>query len=484
MKVFASIAFCLIPLLALYACLALLLKGFRKSTALLACVLGMVSFLPIQLFLIPFAHLRAHSLVSLLLLYCFRGGLIEEGVKMLLLFLLPARRTQKSVFTSYAVLFGFTLASFENAIYLLAGNPLTIRLFTAAIIHTSCSVLCGLFVLSVKKKKTQILSFLFALIFHGVYNYFADFADIRKFFAIAVILIAVFECVLRYLELGQEKQVGKEGETQKMETPKKTSLWKKIKNLFVKEVSQEPKADSLQEQTVFSQADLGNEDATLVLDEEVEAKESPVDTEKTLVGDAEEESDAALETGAETTLAQENAKEEREEEKPEEKFPTIPNIFADDFAGDEPDLGEVPDSVNIEEIIREEPKLKEEPIVSQAESSEATVLKEKSAASKIETAEESPTPAKKTSSKAKTSTSTRAAGTNKKKAEESSAAPEKKTKTTRTSATTATKGAGTSKKAATKTKAEDTTTSKSTKSTASKAKTGSGTKSKPAKKEE
>ena len=105
-------------------------------------------------------------------------------------------------FFSCAVLSGFTLGCFETIVYSLAGTGTApLRMVTSVIVHGSCAALSGLFVFSCRHKSPRAFSYIFAVILHGVYNYFAGFDMSSPFFymSFAVIAIAVIECRTRYI---------------------------------------------------------------------------------------------------------------------------------------------------------------------------------------------------------------------------------------------------------------------------------------------
>ncbi len=193
-----SIALCSIPLVTFYLCFALLVKDFKKLIGLLACLLGLVAFIPIMA--IDFLKDGFFDGTSQFSQFVrFLGlALVEEGIKMILLFFLPSKKSTQAAFIAYSVLAGMTLGCFETLLYLIVFVTSTNVRWWAIIIHMTCSCLSGIFVYSIKKKNILIMPFVFAVLFHGVYNYFVDFRDIRRYFAIAVILIALVECKLRY----------------------------------------------------------------------------------------------------------------------------------------------------------------------------------------------------------------------------------------------------------------------------------------------
>ncbi|MBP5746859.1 MAG: PrsW family intramembrane metalloprotease [Treponema sp.] len=208
MNIYASIAMTFIPLVTVYICFLLLGKDFNKVHGAAACLCGLLALLPIELLLIiihtwhPFASVNLPGrLIKGLLI----NGIIEESAKMAFLFLLPAKKSKLSAFFSYAVLCGLTLGCLETLIYLIYGNrSITLRLFTAVVMHTFCAGLSGLFVFSIKcraqlKDKSFLwLPFLLAVLFHGLYNYYAGIYGALHYLAYVVIAVTILECKLRY----------------------------------------------------------------------------------------------------------------------------------------------------------------------------------------------------------------------------------------------------------------------------------------------
>ena len=208
MNIYASIAMTFIPLVTVYICFLLLGKDFNKVHGAAACLCGLLALLPIELLLIiihtwhPFASVNLPGrLIKGLLI----NGIIEESAKMAFLFLLPAKKSKLSAFFSYAVLCGLTLGCLETLIYLIYGNrSITLRLFTAVVMHTFCAGLSGLFVYCIKRRQELAdksllwLPFALAVLFHGLYNYFAGIYGTLHYFAYAVIAATILECKLRY----------------------------------------------------------------------------------------------------------------------------------------------------------------------------------------------------------------------------------------------------------------------------------------------
>ena len=203
------IALSFIPLVAVFLCLALLVKDFKKTVGILACLLGLLAFIPIMgIDLVKDKYIDGSQFSQLVK---FLGlALVEEGVKMLLLFILPSKKVRQGAFFSYSVLSGMTLGCFETLLYIAVLHA-KLR-WPAIAVHAICSGLSGIFVYSIKKKNILITPFIFAVLFHGVYNYFADFSDFRHYFAYVVILIAAVECKLRYEVLKADLAAPKTGD--------------------------------------------------------------------------------------------------------------------------------------------------------------------------------------------------------------------------------------------------------------------------------
>lgn len=255
MDMVVSIALYFIPLIAVFLCMAILVKGFKKLTGIIACLLGLLSFVPIMVLDFLQNLILDGSQISQLLKFILLA-LIEEGIKMVLLFLLPYKKSSLKVFFCYAALSGLMLASFESLLYVIVFKS-TNRI-APMIIHVACSGLSGVFVYSVRKKNTFITPFIFAVLFHGVYNYFADFTSFVRYFAYIVILIALVECKLRYEVLKAE--IAENDISDNFENNIKgdsknmgfKDVFGKIGKLFGKK--DEPAEQNLPEQTVFNSA--------------------------------------------------------------------------------------------------------------------------------------------------------------------------------------------------------------------------------------
>ena len=447
MSICASIALCFIPLLALYICFLLLVRGFSKLQGLLACLYGLLSLIPIEAILILISFFmpskRTGPALTLLRMIII-NGVIEEGAKAAFLFLLPAKKTEKGTFLVYSLLCGLSLGCLETLIYFINGNrSVEIRIFTAVAIHTLCAALSGIFVYSAKHKNAKIITFLFAILFHGVYNYFASLDAPLHYFSYAVIVIAALECKLRFSSVKIKKQ---NGDTDMSE---KKSLFGKFKNLFAKkdEAKEEIPEQSTPETEDKTIVDADQAEEAAKVEAETEAE---VEVEPTFVSEEKNESNIEL-----------SPEQEKEVASFVEDMPKVVDLFEEDGS----------DSKNDEEIIESEESDEEIDTVSE---SEVKVVLEP----KVEEAEKEEKPKKKTTNKASTAKKTSASKTATKKASEKKSSA-KKTGTSKKAETaekksTATKKASTSKKTeATEKKSttKKTSTSKKTATSAKKAET-------------
>lgn len=222
-----GIALCFLPLILaiLIFSTAFKLKLFHQ---LIAVLLGLAAVLPIsviQYFMpaIPGLNLSLvlRALLKSLLLY----GLVEELFKTLVIFILPhklydsdlendASENGRLSFLLLAFVTGLSLGCFESVVYyfdhlqiansrgatLLYGQ-IAVRIFTADIIHMTCTGLCGLFVYSCRNKPRHLSCLVAAVFLHGIYDFFAGFSNGLRWFALAVVLMSIAECRIKYTSL-------------------------------------------------------------------------------------------------------------------------------------------------------------------------------------------------------------------------------------------------------------------------------------------
>jgi hypothetical protein len=221
MNIYAALALCFVP----YIVIFLLIKtiGHIKITiGLFASLLGLLAVLPItflQFYIAEIPVFKGGGWSSELLKAILFNGLIEESLKMAVLFLLPSKKNTLGKFFGCALLCGLSLGCFESAIYFLQHlqhanalgasllyKEIFIRMFTTDFLHMFCAGLSGLFVWSVKHHKTDAMAIAYPVLLHGLYNFFALY-DYFHWFAVVAILFAAVECRIRYTNQEEEKKV-------------------------------------------------------------------------------------------------------------------------------------------------------------------------------------------------------------------------------------------------------------------------------------
>lgn len=215
-----GIALCFVPLILV---IVIFTTGYKLKLThqLIAVFLGLIAVLPIsfiQFFLpelpgVGFSPIL-HALLKSLLLY----GLIEELFKTLILIFLPHKSLSEGEesreFLQLAFVAGLALGCFESVVYyfdhlqiansrgatLLYGQ-IAVRIFTSDIIHMMCTGLCGLFIYTCRNKPSRISFLIIAVLLHGVYDFFAGFAGNIRWFSVAVVLMSIAECRIKYTSL-------------------------------------------------------------------------------------------------------------------------------------------------------------------------------------------------------------------------------------------------------------------------------------------
>ncbi len=195
---------CISPVVVAFFIMFFFIKEFKFFRGIFAILSGLFVVVPIaalQFFLEGLDFFHPVSLFEILLKSILINGIVEETMKMGVLFLFPAKDVRLKVFFFCAVLSGISLGCFESIVYVASGaQSLGLRLITALVVHACCSGLSSLFVYSVKNNGFNIFSFIMAIILHGVYNYFAGFKMDSFFFwfSFVVVIVAIIECRIRY----------------------------------------------------------------------------------------------------------------------------------------------------------------------------------------------------------------------------------------------------------------------------------------------
>ena len=213
LSIILPIILCFIPLIAAFLIFAFALK-VNAGHLSIAILLGLAAVIPIsviQFFLPSLNILTSMPILREILKSLFLYGLVEEILKCV--FVLPLPKKDKSVleFLLLAFTMGLALGCFESIVYYLdhlqmANNrnatllygQIFARIFSSDIIHMTCTGLCGLFIYSIRNKRTVITCLISAVLIHGVYDFFAGFQNALRWFSIAAILLAIVECRLKY----------------------------------------------------------------------------------------------------------------------------------------------------------------------------------------------------------------------------------------------------------------------------------------------
>lgn len=338
LNVYAPMLLCLIPLATTFLLLAILVPGISVLREFLAVLAGLLAFVPIVILQFLFLggrieiSMRANLFLSIIHSLVF-FGLIEEGVKAASLLVLKARGESLRNFFAYSILAGMALGCFESVVYLLTAvgtrpqvsaeflQMIFLRMATALVIHTLCAGLGGLCIFHSKNIRRNFSPLVFAIVIHGIYDFFAANAYPLKFFSVAVILLAVLECRIFYLRtrenLASEKSsASKISDSEKtIEIPKSPALVISVKG--ERKNSQEQIQKTQMEEKMFfrKNAEDGAEDFEKIQAEAeaaIKAEESKKsvskkstkpkkDSEKTIV------KNSAPNTSAEKTVSKKDA---------------------------------------------------------------------------------------------------------------------------------------------------------------------------------
>ena len=213
-----GIILCFLPLIVALVIFTFWVKlnFFHQIVAVLIGLLTVIPISFIQFFLPDIPFLLKFPLWNTLFKSLVIYGFVEELIKMLMTVLLPHKKSSALQFLFLAFLMGISLGCFESVVYFLDHlqkanakgaqllySQIFMRIFTSDIIHLTCAGLGGLFVVSCRQKKVKVSIFVFSVILHGFYDFFAGFANFFKYFSFIVILLAIVECRIKYLSLKQ-----------------------------------------------------------------------------------------------------------------------------------------------------------------------------------------------------------------------------------------------------------------------------------------
>ncbi len=221
MTIYIVLSLCFLPFaLAFFAFRRLFQSPF--STEIAASLLALASVLPIafiQFTLSDFLTTAERTGADVFVRMMIYNGLIEEGLKTLLLFALSVKKIRFHAFFGAALLSGLCLGCLESMIYVLEYMQKThtssadlvygilfARIFSADAVHTLCAGLGGLFVYGCKTKRFSPLPIIFAVFVHGLYDFFIYLGKPLRSFAAAAIFFAIVECRIRYKKLQPQEE--------------------------------------------------------------------------------------------------------------------------------------------------------------------------------------------------------------------------------------------------------------------------------------
>ncbi len=245
MNIYFSLGLCFAPL---FLCF-IFFKIFSKInflTELISCITAMfavlfISFVQFLLsYSIPKLTAADNTVLSWLLKPLFVNGLIEEGLKLLFLIMIPRKKTEFAHYFMASFLFGIAFGCFESAVYFLQYLQLAklkgaeliyhlifARMFSSVFVHAFCAGLLGLFIWSIKEKRADFLSLAIPIVTHGLYDFFVSQPSRIRWFFIPTILVLILESRIRYEKIKPESEYQKTPEPQKgncdatIETPLK-----------------------------------------------------------------------------------------------------------------------------------------------------------------------------------------------------------------------------------------------------------------------
>lgn len=199
---------CIVPIL-FFAVLLIAGPKIKFWRVLFAVLLGIVAFFPVQLVdeyvvrqLIPYYYPTRIAFISwVVLAELFKGGVLVP---------LSAKKNSTLHFLLLAMLAGLTFGCGQSFVeYLneaskafskgaqLLWLPLILRFILIDLINMACAGLAGLFIYTCKMKKPKWLLVLYPFVLRALFEFFNVKLEI-KWFSIAVVLLALLECRIKY----------------------------------------------------------------------------------------------------------------------------------------------------------------------------------------------------------------------------------------------------------------------------------------------
>lgn len=210
MNLYALIGLCFVPVVVLLSFFVFFVDSKRFYFYFISIALALVAVIPasfVQYCADKIPFFSANTFLSLLLGSLILNGLVEESVKFGFECLIPRKKMEFKMFFCCILLFGLTVGSFESIIYTLnriqfdvshmsqnaAVKLIFQRMISAQLIHLFCSALSGFFVWNLGSGFKKIHALVFAVLLHGMYDFFMSFGKHFRFFAVAAIVLALIE---------------------------------------------------------------------------------------------------------------------------------------------------------------------------------------------------------------------------------------------------------------------------------------------------
>lgn len=219
MNIYATIILCFIPFITVFLLFTILISEITIVKELFACLVGLLALIPIafiQFFTGDFFVVNNQMVFSILIRAIFLYGIVEEGIKCCLLFIFPMKSINLKLVFVYSILAGLFLGSFESVVYVINSiqnassrsgevllNMIYLRTFTSLVIHSLCAGLLGLFVFSVKRKVYFWRALIYAILIHGLYDFFAIMPGALNIFSYVIIILLVLECRINYVKISE-----------------------------------------------------------------------------------------------------------------------------------------------------------------------------------------------------------------------------------------------------------------------------------------
>ncbi len=214
-EIFALIGLAFVPLAAFFILFKLFVSGMKFRFLFISCLMGLFAILPaafVQLYFRDVKIFNVNTMFNVLVTSILLWGLIEEIVKMFFLNFIGTKNKELHVYFICCLMAGLTFGTLESVVYLInhidtAQETLGVsqailflcrRMFSAVLIHTACAGLSGLFIWKMRNKKFSPGPLFFAVILHGIYNFFAAFNGAFNYFSYVAIAMAILECRIYY----------------------------------------------------------------------------------------------------------------------------------------------------------------------------------------------------------------------------------------------------------------------------------------------